>query len=445
MGAAAHERALGLAEAGDAEAAIAVLREHLAGAVDPEAVNDLAVLLAQRGEAQAARELLAGLLRLAPDYAPARENLAALADAAGAPADMAEARARFLQLVAEAAAVRLPDNLDPFAHPFGQQPPDPQRTGERIAGFLAVLDRCDVFWRRAGDERSRDLLLRLFAYRALGPAHVRLELEPDAYRAAVHGLTMRALREPAVLDVAGRPLEWHFHRYDLEPLGFPVRVIGQQLPLTSTFVLSQYAHRDPAVGARPRPGDVAVDAGGCWGETALWLACLVGPTGAVHTFEPTPANRAILERNLALNPDLAARIAVHAAPLAARPGERVRLPDVVSAGARMADADAPAPAGRPTVELATAAIDDLVAAGTLPRVDFLKVDVEGADLGVLQGAAETIRRDRPRLALACYHDVDDLAVLPAFVESLGVPYRWYLQCSTMADVDIVAFGVPAED
>jgi hypothetical protein len=76
-------------------------------------------------------------------------------------------------------------------------------------------------------------------------------------------------------------------------------------------------------------------------------------------------------------------------------------------------------------------------------VDFIKVDVEGAELDVLRGAAHTLRTQRPRLALAVYHRPEDPAVLPAFVASLDVSYRWYLQCSTMTDVDTVLFGVPA--
>jgi hypothetical protein len=95
------------------------------------------------------------------------------------------------------------------------------------------------------------------------------------------------------------------------------------------------------------------------------------------------------------------------------------------------------------LELQTEAIDELVIGGAIERVDFLKVDVEGADLGVLEGASETIRRDRPRLAIACYHKPDDLVAIPDFIASLGVEYRWHLQCSTMTDVDTVAFAVPA--
>ena len=94
------------------------------------------------------------------------------------------------------------------------------------------------------------------------------------------------------------------------------------------------------------------------------------------------------------------------------------------------------------MKLRTDTIDALVQRGEIERVDFLKVDVEGADLDVLRGAAATIAQQRPRLAIAAYHRPDDLVSIPDFVASLGVEYRWYLQCSTMTDVDTVAFGVP---
>jgi FkbM family methyltransferase len=163
----------------------------------------------------------------------------------------------------------------------------------------------------------------------------------------------------------------------------------------------------------------------------------------VHTFEPSSGNRRVLHHNLELNPGLAPRITVWEDPLAAGPGEPVWIPDVIAAGATIQ--------GRPTsdrghqmLELRTQSVDALMAEGRLPRVDFLKVDVEGADLGVLRGAADTIRSQRPRLAIACYHKPDDLVAIPDFVASLGVNYRWYLQCSTMTDVDTVAFAVPAD-
>ncbi len=380
---------------------------------------------------------------LTADPAPVA-HAPSLAAAAATAAQRDALRARFLQLVLYAQRTVLPDNLDPLFHPWGHALPDPAGAGERLAEQLAVLDRCGTLWRRLGDEPSRELFLRFLAYKALGPAHVRLAFDPLEYRRAVVELSAKTIVEAGALGLGNLPLEWQFHVYDLAAAGYPLRLLGQQLPLASTFVLSQYAYRDLAAGAFPRPGDVALDVGGCWGDTALWLAHHVGAEGAVHTFEPTPRNRGLLQRNLDLNPDLAPRVTVWEEPLGPTAGETVWVHDGVSAGAQMQPElpDGGDPHGREPIELRTESVDALVARGALPRVDFLKVDVEGADVGVLEGAAETLREQRPRLAIACYHKPDDLIRIPDLVAELGLAYRWYLQCSTMTAVDTVLFGVP---
>jgi FkbM family methyltransferase len=458
----AHDRALALLEEGASAEALAVLRDAVRAALDPEILNDLAVIADREGNPREAVDLLRALVRLHPDYAEAADNLrAAQARAGRSPAESpAESRAdsrrgqvpsataldqrreRFLQIVADARATHLADNVDYLFEPWGRELPAPETFGQRLAVQLDVLERSGTFWEAIGDESSRELFLRWLAYRALGPAHVRIQLEPEPYRRAVIGLSAQAMVAPTVARLPGLPMEWQLHHYDFNGLGLPIQAIGPPLPLASTMIFSQYAYRDPAAAAAPRPGDVAVDAGGCWGDTALWLAHVVGPLGRVHTFEPTPGNRRLLDHNLSLNPGLAERITVWPDPLGALPGERVWIPDVVAAGATM-QAQAPDDPQRRMIELPIQSIDALVASSGLPRVDFLKVDVEGADLGVLEGAAETIRSQQPRLAIACYHKPDDLVTIPDFVATLGVRYRWYLQCSTMTDVDTVAFAVPA--
>lgn len=55
----------------------------------------------------------------------------------------------------------------------------------------------------------------------------------------------------------------------------------------------------------------------------------------------------------------------------------------------------------------TETLDHLIALIGLPRVDFIKIDVEGAEPEVLEGAVETIRRHAPKLALAVYHRRDE--------------------------------------
>ena len=436
-----HARAVARFEAGERGEAVELLRAAIARDLDPELVNDLAVMLAGAGDPDGARALLHALATLAPDFADAAENLTALGPPAATGAALR--RARFLQVVADAQRTHLADNVDALFEPWGRELPDPSGDGERLAAQLDVLDRCDVLWAGLADEDNRELLLRFLAYRALGPAHVRLQLEPGPYRRSVIGMTARLVREVAVAGMPGMPFEWAHHVYDFGPAGIPIVVSGPPLPLASTLVFSQYAHRDAAVPARPRPGDVALDVGGCWGETALWLAHEVGEHGHVHTFEPSPQNLGLLAGNLERNPALMPRITVHATPLADEPGRQVWMDDATAAGATT-HAEPPDAGGRRTVPLLTDTVDALVARGDVARVDFLKLDVEGAELDVLRGAARTLHTQRPRLALAAYHRPDDLVALPAYVASLGLRYRWYLQCSTMTDIDTVLMGVPVD-
>lgn len=438
-----HAKALAALEQGEPEQARRLLHDGLRRAVDPEMLNDLAVVAMRCGDGAEATDLLRALVRLHPEHVAGVENLAAL-DGRLKPALAAdgERRARFLQVVAESMATHLPDNIDYLFEPYGHKLSDPALAGARLEQQLEVLERCGTLWNALGDESSRELLLRFLAYRALGPVHVRLQLDPIEYRRTVIGLSAQLLRHGFLMHASGVPFEWQQHQYDLRSLGLPIQVIGSPLPLASTMAFSQYAYRDAGVPARPRPGDVALDVGGCWGDTALWLAHVVGERGAVHTFEPAPSNRQLLARNLELNPALAPRITVWPDPLGAVPGTRVWIPDVLAAGATIRvelSGDEP----WRMIELRTQSVDALVAQRRLAYVDFVKVDVEGADLGVLEGAADTIRNHRPRLAIACYHKPDDLVTIPDFVASLGVRYKWYLQCSTMTDVDTVAFGVPA--
>ena len=69
-------------------------------------------------------------------------------------------------------------------------------------------------------------------------------------------------------------------------------------------------------------------------------------------------------------------------------------------------------------------LDTYVARNNLPRVDFIKLDIEGAELDMLHGAKKTITRCKPKMAISAYHKPEDLWTLANYVKSLRSDYEF---------------------
>ena len=76
----------------------------------------------------------------------------------------------------------------------------------------------------------------------------------------------------------------------------------------------------------------------------------------------------------------------------------------------------------PEVEVETTTIDQLVDELRLPRVDVLKLDIEGAERDALKGARSTLERFRPRLLIDANHLPDDPTVLPRILRDVHADY-----------------------
>jgi FkbM family methyltransferase len=74
------------------------------------------------------------------------------------------------------------------------------------------------------------------------------------------------------------------------------------------------------------------------------------------------------------------------------------------------------------VEIELTTIDSYVRENGL-RIGVIKIDAEGSEQNVLDGARETIARDKPILLLSIYHNVDDFMHIKPWVDDLGLGYR----------------------
>jgi len=156
-----------------------------------------------------------------------------------------------------------------------------------------------------------------------------------------------------------------------------------------------------------RPGDQVVDIGANIGYHALRWAQHIGPDGVVFAFEPVPPNYQALVANLALNPGLA--VEAHQVALGDRSGTLSLASDRpgITSGSYSAKNS-----GSTGFEVPQQTLDDWAAARDLSRLRLVKLDVEGWEAKVLDGAAGTIGERRPHLMLewnSGHGETDELA------------------------------------
>lgn len=81
--------------------------------------------------------------------------------------------------------------------------------------------------------------------------------------------------------------------------------------------------------------------------------------------------------------------------------------------------------GTSTVEITT--LDSYFHEHRLPKVEFIKLDVEGAELDVLKGATSLITHDKPILAISIYHKIEHLWLIPKFIKNICNNYKFSLR------------------
>ena len=69
-------------------------------------------------------------------------------------------------------------------------------------------------------------------------------------------------------------------------------------------------------------------------------------------------------------------------------------------------------------------IDTYVKRQNLPRIDYIKLDIEGAELACLKGAAKSIVRWKPKMAISAYHKLEDIWTLALYIKSLRADYEF---------------------
>jgi FkbM family methyltransferase len=308
-----------------------------------------------------------------------------------------------------------------------------EEASQRLSFIFKNIDGLRSFNNLLTDDDSRQLLIDLLKFRTLGAKHVRLPLNTKQYWESYRTVDKRFLRKRDTVSISK---DWHLNQYELEGTQGPVRLHVTPLGILNSFLLEQYAYRKGGRVIEAEPGEVVIDGGGCTGDTALYFADRVGGAGMVYCFEFDPDNLAVLEQNLDLNPSLKDRIKVVRNALWDESGE------VIEYSANGPGTSLFGSGGETDRQASTLNIDDLVKAEKLEKVDFIKMDIEGAELKALRGAEQTLRAFRPKLAISLYHKDDDFILIPDYLNKLDLGYEFFLDHFTIHREETVLFGDP---
>jgi FkbM family methyltransferase len=260
------------------------------------------------------------------------------------------------------------------------------------------------------NDASKRLYLHLIAYRLAGHFSIKLPLdfvenskEFDEYMAGEKST-------PSELAATGQ--FGKLRHYDFEYRGNHYRV--DCLGLVYYLFRGQYFYSREGVVIAPAAGDAVIDGGACTGDTAAVFSNAVGPAGHVYSFDPVADHLRILEHN-------AKQFGygnVTAMPYGLSDQNIFAKPIVL-------DSYAPGFSSR-NQRVPLRSIDYLVKHNEIARINFIKLDVEGAEMATLRGAGESIQRFKPKLAISLYHKPNDLFEIILHIKREFPFYTCYL-------------------
>ncbi len=210
----------------------------------------------------------------------------------------------------------------------------------------------------------------------------------------------------------------------------------------SGFILGSHETEvQKTMAAFLRPGQVYYDVGANVGFFAILAARLLGSNGRIVCFEPLPDNARQIAYNAGLNSF--ANVAVRAEALGGSNRTERFTTSVEPTWGRLSSVEQSPMQASGTIEVPVRTLDSLCGPNGLPLPDFIKMDVEGAEAEVLQGAHATLSASRPVMVIEL-HSTNEavLAELRKFGYHAGVLGNAIPARDVKYDANIIA--VPAD-
>lgn len=307
---------------------------------------------------------------------------------------------------------------------------DFNKLSEKIDAVLGKYTKeFEFLYNKLSDKYSKEMLITIIAFRILGNKYVKFSLNTPGYWNKIEEIDKIADKQK-ILD----PHFYHFilHYFDLNKLNIPIKFYYSAYGIMIKFFTEQYNYKNsPTVAAEL--GDIVIDAGACWGDSALYFANIVGKEGKVYGFEFVKENIEIFNINIQLNEHLIPIIKLIEKPLWSKSGIPL---DISGSG----PGSFVSIKNESSLIYSSISIDDFVESNNLKKIDFIKMDIEGAEYEALIGAEKTIRKYKPKLAISLYHSLNDFAKIPKWIDDLNLGYNLYMDHYTIHTDETVLYA-----
>lgn len=303
---------------------------------------------------------------------------------------------------------------------------------ERYNYIIQFEDSISQIW-EAFSTQDKNIFLELITFKFLGNKRVKLSTNNKEYYKSIK--EAESLKDDKDFIVSNFN-DIKLYKHDLSAIGKNVKLYFSSGGIAIDFIREQYAYKVNDVPVvQVEKGDTVFDFGGCWGDTALYFGDKTGNDGKVYCFEFIPGNIEYLKKNLELNPHLDDVIDLVEHPVFDKsdikcyykdngPGSIVKMQ----------------PFDGNTGETTTLSLDDFVERNNITKVDFIKMDIEGAEPFALEGAIKTIKKFKPKLAIANYHGMSDFVNIPKWILDLNLGYEIFLGHYTIHWEESVCFA-----
>ena len=191
---------------------------------------------------------------------------------------------------------------------------------------------------------------------------------------------------------------WYRDKYGLEFYLHPHYIIDSQI-ITFGYLFVDEAINN-YIERNVKPGMVCLDVGANMGVMSAHLAKKVGPGGVVHCFEPVPHLHRRLRQNIERN-NLQGVAHLHHVALSDKAGDmtmRIADENLPNQGIGSLVSDQLTELVN-AITIKSTTLDDFAEKENLDRIDFIKIDIQGAEPFFLEGGRKTIAQFKPILLM----------------------------------------------